>query len=50
MNKIGVIHELRIEVSLGYREATSGKYNEAEIGNDVSMELRDDVTRRWGND
>ena len=43
----GVIHELRIGVGLDYREATSGKYNEVEIGNETSVDtklLRDDVT------
>ena len=45
-DKIGLMHELRIEVGLDHREATSGgKYNEAEIGNEMSMDTKTTETR-----
>ena len=47
VNKIGGIHELRIEVSLNHREATRGStYNKAEIRNEASVDTTTTETRR----
>ena len=48
MKKIGVIHELRIEVGLDHREATSGgevQYSKAEIRNEASVDTKTTETR-----